>query len=65
MKKIVQNYGVGIVSKENTVQGLEDAIKEVVKLNQDDLNNNIQKVKKIYNWEEQEKMLLEVYKELC
>jgi len=65
MKKIVQNYGVGIVSKENTVQGLEDAIKEVVKLNQDDLNNNIQKVKKIYNWEEQEKMLLKVYKELC
>jgi glycosyltransferase involved in cell wall biosynthesis len=64
MKSLVEKYQVGIVSKENTVQGLENAIKEVVKLNQDDLNKNIQKVKKIYNWEEQEKKLIKIYKEL-
>jgi len=33
-------------------------------LDQNELQNNIQKVKNLYNWEEQEKVLLDVYKEL-
>jgi len=33
-------------------------------LNKEELYINIQKIKKIYNWEEQEKVLLEVYGDL-
>jgi len=43
---------------------LEEAIDKAGKLENEKLQNNIQKVKEIYNWEEQEKVLLEVYKDL-
>jgi len=42
---------------------LEEAIDKAGKLENEKLQNNIQKVKEIYNWEEQEKVLLEVYKD--
>lgn len=64
MKKLVLDYKVGTVSSQNSINGLKDSIKEAVKLEKVELNNNIQKVKEIYNWEEQEKILLKVYNEL-
>jgi len=64
MKKIVNKNKIGIVAKENSIDGLRDAINEAVKLNKQELLNNILQVKKIYNWEEQEKYLLQVYSEL-
>ncbi len=60
MKRLVENNNIGVVANENTPEGLREAIEKAVLLNQ----KNIQKVKEIYNWEEQEKVLLEVYKEL-
>jgi glycosyltransferase involved in cell wall biosynthesis len=64
MKKLIENSCVGIVTQENTRNGLQEAIKKVTQLDKDELYINIQKVKKIYNWEAQEKVLLKIYKGL-
>jgi glycosyltransferase involved in cell wall biosynthesis len=64
MKRLVESNKIGTVAKENTPDGLKEAIEEAVKLDKEELKTNIQKLKTIYNWEEQEKVLLEVYKDL-
>lgn len=64
MKRLVEFNKIGTVAKENTSDVLKEAIKEAVKLDKVELKINIQKVKAIYNWEEQEKILLDVYKGL-
>ena len=64
MRKLVNRYKIGVVAKENSPKGLKEAIKEAMSLDRNELLENIKKVKKIYNWEEQEKILLEVYKML-
>ncbi len=62
MKRIVEDNAIGIVSKKNNPDGLREAIQKATRLDKEELQKNIQKVKKVYNWEEQEKVLLEVYK---
>ena len=62
MSKVVQENGVGVILQENTPCGLQTAIEEALVLDKDELYKNIQKAKEIYNWQEQEKVLLEVYK---
>jgi glycosyltransferase involved in cell wall biosynthesis len=64
MKRLVESNEIGTVAKENTPDGLKAAIEEAVKLDKEKLKNNIKKLKTIYNWEEQEKVLLDIYKEL-
>jgi len=64
MKKIVKSYKVGVVAKENSIEGLKEAIKEAQKLDKNELQSNLQELKTIYNWQNQEKKLLELYKEL-
>ncbi len=64
MKRLVENNSIGVVAKDNTSDGLKEAIQKSVKLDKEELNKNILKVKEIYNWEEQEKVLLKVYGEL-
>jgi len=62
MKRLIEKNNIGIVAKENTPEGLSKAIKKALNLDKKELLGNIQKVKEIYNWEEQEKFLLNVYK---
>ena len=64
MKRLVENNKIGIVAQKNTPNGLKDAIEKAVLLNKEALNKNILKVKELYNWEEQEKVLLKVYRDL-
>ncbi|MBU1667496.1 glycosyltransferase [bacterium] len=64
MKRLVEDYNIGEVAFENTSRGLKKAIEKASNLDQEELHKNIQKVKEVYNWEEQEKFLLEVYGEL-
>jgi glycosyltransferase involved in cell wall biosynthesis len=64
MKRLVEDNSVGIVAQDNTPDGLQDAIQKATKLDKKELHLNIQKVKEIYNWEEQEKVLLDAYKGL-
>ena len=64
MKRLVEKNRIGVVAQKNTPNGLKKAIKEAVLLNKVELKENILKVKKIYNWEEQEKVLLKIYAEI-
>jgi len=64
MKRLVESNGIGIVAQQNTTEGLIVAIKEAINLDKKQLEVNIQKVKSVYNWENQEKVLLSVYKDL-
>ncbi len=64
MKRVVEENGIGVVVKENTSSGLRDAIEKASLLDQEELHVNIKKVKETYNWEEQEKVLLEAYRGL-
>ena len=64
MKRFVSQNKIGCVSKENTSDGLITAIGEVMNMNYQELKNNVKNLKTVYNWEEQEKILLNIYKEL-
>jgi len=64
MKRLIESNDIGIVARDNTPEGLKEAIREAVKLDKEKLKTNIKKVKEIYNWQEQEKVLLKVYGEL-
>jgi len=63
MKRLVEGK-IGVVAENNTPQGLEIAIKEALKSDKKELHQHIQEIKNIYNWEEQEKVLLALYMEL-
>ena len=64
MKRLVENNSIGVIAQENTPNGLKEAIEKAKKLNREELQKNIQRVKAIYNWEEQEKVLLNLYMDL-
>jgi len=64
MKKIVEENNIGVVATDNSANGLREAIVKATQLDYETLKTNIKKVNLIYNWEEQEKVLLETYKEL-
>ena len=64
MKRLVEKGEVGVVAKENSPQGLQEAIEDALELNKEQLKTNIQKLKTVYNWEVQEKVLLKTYEEL-
>ena len=64
MRKIVEENRIGVVAKENTPEGLKEAIKKAIQLDKEELKQNIKRVKEIYNWQEQEEVLLKVYKEV-
>ena len=64
MKNIVETNSIGVVAKSNDTRSLRDAIEKANILDKSELKKNILKLKKVYNWEEQEKVLLDMYKEL-
>lgn len=64
MKRLVEENHIGVIAEDNNVKGLKKSIEEAMLLDQNKLQKNIQNVKEVYNWEEQEKVLLEVYKGL-
>lgn len=64
MKRLVEDNYIGVVANENTPKGLKEAIEAATLLDKEELKQNILKVKEIYNWEKQEKVLLKMYKEI-
>jgi glycosyltransferase involved in cell wall biosynthesis len=64
MKKVVEGYNVGVVLEENSVDGVKKSVEEAMTLDVKTLENNLEVAKTIYNWQEQEKVLLKVYNEL-
>ena len=61
MSRVVKKGKIGVVLEEETLQGVTNAIKKAVALDKKEINKKLKKVKKIYSWEEQEKVLLKVY----
>ncbi len=64
MSKVVEMGKIGVVLEEESLEGITGAIKEAVALDKKEIKENLRQVKKIYNWEAQEKVLLKVYGDL-
>lgn len=64
MKKVVKESQLGTIVKENTPEGIIKAVDETAFLDIDKTKSNLLEAKKIYNWENQEKVLLNAYKNL-
>jgi glycosyltransferase involved in cell wall biosynthesis len=64
MKKIVQSNQIGVVATNNNIDGLKEAINKTSTLNLNEVKENLKKIKTIYSWEEQEKVLLKIYMEI-
>jgi len=64
MKRLVESNNIGVVASKNSPKGLGKAIQKASLLDDLVLRENIQKVKEIYNWEAQEKVLIKIYEEL-
>ena len=64
MRKIVEQNNIGFIAEENTPICLRDTIQTAINQNRDQLRTNIDRLKTIYNWEEQEKILTRIIKEI-
>jgi glycosyltransferase involved in cell wall biosynthesis len=67
MKKLIEEYEVGVVAKENRQEALEEAIIEASAieasaLNKSHLEIQLNRVKSLFNWEEQESVLISLYR---
>jgi glycosyltransferase involved in cell wall biosynthesis len=61
MKRLVETEGVGIVAQENTVEGFRQAVTASLKQDYAMTQENVFATRKKYCWEEQEKVLKEIY----
>lgn len=61
MNRIVSEHNIGIVVQEYTVAGLKDTVNRVGDLNRHTIAKKTKELKKKYNWENQEKVLLDIY----
>ncbi len=62
MRKLVEQYEVGVVAKENSKEALAEAIVLASSLDKDYVYSRLKSVKSIYNWEEQERNLISLYR---
>lgn len=64
MKRLVETENVGVVAKENTAHSFKVAIEASLNQDYDVIRENVFSVRKKYCWEEQEKVLKEIYNAL-
>jgi glycosyltransferase involved in cell wall biosynthesis len=64
MKKIVETNDIGVVAKDNSIDGLKEAIVNASTLDLIKMEKNLKRIKNLYSWQEQEKILLQTYKEI-
>lgn len=64
MKRLITEENVGIVAEENTIKGFRSAIQASLQQDYSIIQNNVFRTRKKYCWEEQEKVLKEVYRPL-
>ncbi|WP_345970031.1 glycosyltransferase [Sulfurimonas sp. HSL1-6] len=64
MHRLVTNNGIGVVAEENSAEGVLDAVRRAESLDPKTLKENLHRFKKRYNWENQEEVLLDVYRGL-
>lgn len=61
MKRLVESEGVGIVAEANTVDGFRAAISASLSQDYEEIQSNVFEARKKYCWEEQEKVIKEIY----
>jgi len=61
MKNLVETSQIGVVALDNTVNGFKDAIDTCLNLDYHALQQNVYKSRKKYCWENQEKILEEIF----
>lgn len=64
MKRLVESLGVGIVAETNDVVGFIEAIESSIDQSYSKCVDNVIKARKQFSWEEQEKVLKEVFDEI-
>lgn len=64
MKRLVESEGVGIVAEANTVDGFRAAISASLSQDYEEIQSNVFEARKKYCWEEQEKVIKEIYNAL-
>lgn len=61
MKSVIKKHQVGVVASENSVKGFCEAVKEALNLDMKQVRFNLLNTKQTYCWENQEKVLREIY----
>lgn len=64
MRKLIEEYSIGIVAKENSIEGFRKAIEEFDSSGLDFFKQNLQQASSIYSWANQEKRLINLYNQL-
>jgi len=64
MKRLIEKYGLGVVAKENTVDGFIEAVDASLAFDYLQIQQNVFAIRKLFNWEAQEDVLLRAYDEL-
>jgi len=64
IRRLVESEGVGIVAQENTVESFREAVIASLKQDYSAIQSNVFNARKIYCWEEQEKVLKAVYENI-
>lgn len=65
MKRLVETEGIGLVAKDNTVEGFKQAVIDSLQQDYVTIQHNVFEASKKYCWEEQEKVLKEIYIKLA
>ncbi len=61
MSKFIENTNTGIIAHDNSFKGIKNSINSIKKIDTNIFEKNIKEAVKIYNWEEQEKVLKNIY----
>jgi glycosyltransferase involved in cell wall biosynthesis len=64
MRRIVEDYEIGFIDKSSSAKELADQINSILNLPVSDIEKiqaNCQEAREILNWQEEEKILLELY----
>ncbi len=64
MRRIVEAYGIGAVMESETEAGLRSAMDRIEAIGPKALRRNLERFAETFNWEAQEKVLLDVYRRL-
>lgn len=64
MRRLVEAESVGLVAESNDLQGFMQALDRALSLNIEEMRKNVQCARQRYCWEEQEKVLRDVYAKL-
>ena len=63
-RNFVEGNGIGMAVKEETPESWRQAVLELSKIDKSEFTSNLKKVKEIYNWQNEEKKLLEFYNKI-